>query len=58
MFVSGRAKPEFEMAVETRSFASFTAVSGRPTIANCGDPLEAHTSISTVRARTPATAPE
>ena len=51
-------KPEFPIAVETRSFASFTAWSGNPTIVNCGAPSDAQTSISTVRASTPQTAPE
>ena len=40
-------KPEFLRAVETRSFASFTAVSGSPTIANELVPLEELTSYST-----------
>ena len=41
-----------------RSFASFTAWSGRPTIANCEFPRVENTSISTVRASTPLTAAE
>jgi hypothetical protein len=51
-------KPEFLRAVETRSFASFTAVSGSPTIANELVPLEELTSISTVDASTPFIVPE
>ena len=58
MFDSIFLKPELAIAVDTRSFASFTAWSGRPTIVNCGAPSDAHTSISTVCASTPYTAPE
>ena len=58
MFDSIFLKPEFPMAVDTRSFASFTAWSGRPTIVNCGEPSDEQTSISTVRASTPQSAPE
>ena len=53
MFDSIFLNPELAIAVDTRSFASFTAWSGRPTIVNCGAPSDAHTSISTVWALTP-----
>ena len=45
--------PELPIAVMTRSLASFTAWSGRPTSVNCMEPDAAHTSISTVWALTP-----
>jgi hypothetical protein len=51
-------KPEFLSAVETRSFASFTAWSGSPTIVNELGALAELTSITTVEASTPFIAPE
>ena len=35
---TGKGKPQFLMAERTRSRASFTAVSGRPTISKAGSP--------------------
>ena len=57
-YSSFERKPEFLSAVDTRSFASFTAWSGRPTIANELVDFAELTSISTVDASTPLIAPE
>ena len=51
-------QPEFLSAVVTRSFASRTAASGRPTIVNELVDLTEYTSISTALASTPLMAPE
>ena len=51
-------KPELPIAVGMRSFASLTAASGRPTMANELVPSDASTSISTSLASTPASVPE
>ena len=47
MRLTGKEKPLFFMAALTRSRASFTAASGRPTISKPGRPLEIYTSTAT-----------
>ncbi len=48
MWVSGNRKSEFFTAAFTRSRASFTAVSGSPTISKAGMPLVTSTSTVTI----------
>src|SRR5436190_21363965 len=54
----GGLKPEFEIAVMTRSRDSFTAVSGKPTITMSVSPQPTLTSTSTGNAWMPWTAAE
>ena len=44
----GNSQPEFLMAARTRSLASWTAVSGRPTMEKDGSPGEISTSTETM----------
>ena len=52
----GNLKPELVIAVETRSFDSFTAASGNPTMATTVSPQPELTSTSTAKASIPLTA--
>src|SRR3954454_7097840 len=52
----GNSKPEFTSAERTRSRASRTALSARPTIVNAGRPWRTSASTSTRRASTPSSA--
>ncbi|GAH95245.1 unnamed protein product, partial [marine sediment metagenome] len=52
----GKVQPEFRIAARTRSLASWTAVSGKPTIVNEGKPGEISTSTSTIAPSSPTTA--
>jgi hypothetical protein len=54
----GREKPLFRSADRTRSRASRTLGSGRPTIVNAGRPDETSTSTSRTRASIPIVAAE
>jgi hypothetical protein len=53
--LDGNAKPLFKMAERTRSLASRTSVSAKPTNANWGKPLAKCTSTVTAGARKPQT---
>ena len=53
---AGSASPEAISAERTRSRASDTALSGRPTIANAGNPGATCTCTSTARASIPSKA--
>ncbi len=53
---AGNSKPPFWMAARTRSLASFTSVSAKPTIVNAGKPLARCTSTLTCCASMPARA--
>ena len=52
----GKSKPEFLMALRTRSRLSRTLASGNPTIVNAGRPNETSTSTLTAQASMPNTA--
>ena len=52
----GNSKPELRMAALTRSRASCTAVSGKPTIVKAGRPGAMSTSTSTMEPSNPTTA--
>jgi hypothetical protein len=52
----GNSQPLFRRAARTRSFASWTAVSGRPTMLKAGKPGEMSTSTWTMRPSRPITA--
>ena len=52
----GNSHPEFLMAARTRSRASCTAASGRPTIVKAGSPGEISTSTSTITPSRPTIA--
>ena len=52
----GNSQPELRTAARTRSRASWTAVSGRPTIVKEGSPGEISTSTSTMNPSRPTTA--
>src|SRR5579884_318133 len=52
----GKIAPLFLMAARTRSFASFTAASGSPTMLNAGSPWPISTSTSTSAPSSPTTA--
>ncbi len=56
--LGGKTAAEFLMADLTRSLASSTALSGRPTIKKDGSPEEMSTSTSTGSASRPTTAAE
>jgi len=51
----GESAPEFLMAARTRSFASWTAASGRPTMVKAGSPGPMSTSTSTSSPSSPTT---
>ena len=51
--VLGKEKPEFLIAARTRSLASLTEASGRPTIVNLGRPGETSASTFTGKADRP-----
>src|SRR5205085_5765634 len=53
---NGNSKPELTMAARTRSRASRTALSARPTTVNAGRPRRMSASTQTRRALTPSTA--
>ena len=52
--LAGNSKPEFNTAARTRSRASRTAASARPTIVNAGSPALMSTSTLTARAWSPS----
>src|ERR1700730_15676490 len=56
MRLKGKRQPLFLMAARTRSFASFTAVSGSPTKLKAARPLARSTSTSTIAPSKPMTA--
>ena len=45
--LTGKSRPQFFTEARTRSRASFTAASGRPTRSNCGSPPERKISAET-----------
>ena len=47
MRLTGKVKPQFLMAALTRSLASLTAASGRPTTLKAGSPLDRSHSAET-----------
>ena len=51
----GKWKPEFRMAVRTRSRLSLTLVSGRPTRLKLGNPYDTSTSTTTGQDSSPKT---
>ena len=51
--LTGKAKPQFLMAARTRSRASFTAASGRPTTVKAGSPPDRSPSAETSYPVTP-----
>ena len=53
---SGKSRPEFSRPARTRSRASRTATSGRPTSENAGSPRRTSTSTVTSRLSTPSSA--
>nr|WP_235514258.1 hypothetical protein [Deinococcus sp. Leaf326] len=53
MRAAGKGRPALRMAARTRSRASLTAWSGRPTMENAGRPGDTSTSTSTGTASTP-----
>ncbi len=53
---AGSARPEATSAARTRSFASDTALSGRPTMLKAGRPGATCTCTSTARASMPSKA--
>jgi hypothetical protein len=54
----GNSRPELIIALRTRSLLSLTAVSGKPTIAKAGKPLDKWVSTVTSLAWTPTIALE
>src|SRR3954470_13913184 len=56
MLFCGNSKPEFTIAERTRSRASRTALSARPTTVNAGRPWRTSASTSTRRASMPSSA--
>ncbi len=55
---SGNSRPELIMALLTLSLLSFTAFSGKPTMAKLGSPLDKWVSTFTSTASTPSNALE
>ena len=55
MRLAGHAKPRFFAALRTRSAASFTALSGRPTMLNWGSPPLMSASAVTAKPERPCT---
>ena len=54
----GNSKPELRMALRTRSLLSLTTVSGKPTMAKPGKPLDKWVSTVTLIPATPSAAHE